>query len=332
MMKGAIIGFGEVAQKGHWPGYVSHAGVDITAIVDRSAERRALASTLLPGVSTFASFDDVPASAAIDFVDICTPPALHPGPMLGALARGCHVLCEKPFVLDRGVIDIVREKSVAAGLAVLPVHNWKYAPIVRRATTLLRSGAIGSLRRVEIEVSRLRAAPTAESDRPNWRRDPAIAGGGILMDHGWHSVYLALHWFAESAGSVRASFHHPPDGGVEDEAHLSIDFPSGAAAINLTWNGDVRRNAMRLQGDRGEIVIADGTLHVSGATTESTTFPSALSAGSHHDDWFAAMVPDVLAAFANPALARPVFEEAAACLSIIQQAYKADLSLAAARR
>ena len=286
----------------------------------------------MPGVSTFASFDDVPASAAIDFVDICTPPALHPEPMLGALARGWHVLCEKPFVLDRAVVDIVREKSISAGLAVLPVHNWKYAPIVRRATSLLRSGAIGPLRRVEVEVSRLRAAPTAESDRPNWRRDPAIAGGGILMDHGWHSVYLALHWFAESAGSVRASFHHPPDGGVEDEARLSIDFPSGEAAINLTWNGDVRRNAMRLQGDRGEIVIADGTLHVSGATTESTTFPSALSAGSHHDDWFAAMVPDVLAAFANPALARPVFEEAAACLSIIQQAYKADLSLAAARR
>jgi predicted dehydrogenase len=151
------------------------------------------------------------------------------------------------------------------------------------------------------------------------------------MDHGWHAVYLALHWFDDAAGDVRALFHRPPEGGVEDEARLWIDFPSGEAAIKLTWNGDTRRNAMRLLGDRGEIVIADDTLHVRGDATDSTRFPSALSAGSHHDDWFAAMLPDVLAGFRNPALARPGFEEAARCLSIIQQAYRSDLSFAAAR-
>ena len=111
------------------------------------------------------------------------------------------------------------------------------------------------------------------------------------------------------------SYSFGPTSGTSWRTDTDVGVPG-----NVTY-GSVLRN-----------LDADGTLHVSGATTESTTFPSALSAGSHHDDWFAAMVPDVLAAFANPALARPVFEEAAACLSIIQQAYKADLSLAAARR
>jgi predicted dehydrogenase len=328
MMKGAIVGFGEVARNGHWPAYEASAEAEIVAVIDRSPDRRALAASLSPRVATFEALDEVPASLAIDFLDVCTPPALHPGPMLEGLARGWHVLCEKPFLLDAATLDLARQRADAAGVAVLPVHNWKYAPIVRAATAALRAGAIGPLRRVEIETARLKAAPTAEVGVPNWRRDPDLAGGGILMDHGWHSVYLALHWFDRPATFVEASLHRPDGGGVEDEATLGLAFPGGEAAIRLTWNGDARRNTMRLTGDDGEIVVADDTLHVRGAVADTTRFPRALSAGSHHEDWFAAMLPDVVACFRDPRLARAPFAEAAACLSIIQQAYRSEGVLA----
>src|SRR5580658_2910740 len=110
MLKGVIVGFGEVARYGHWPAYqtsaASAAGVNIqiVAVVDPGADRRALASRLLPHATTFAALGDVPPSASIDFADICTPPSLHAGPMLEALDRGWHVLCEKPFLLDPAVV------------------------------------------------------------------------------------------------------------------------------------------------------------------------------------------------------------------------------------
>ena len=219
-------------------------------------------------------------------------------------------------------------------MAVLPVHNWKYAPIIRHATGALLAGRDRPLcARRDRDLAAARSAVGADPDRPNWRRDPAIAGGGILMDHGWHAVYLALHWFGRPATGVRASLHWPADGGVDDEASVTIEFPDGEATIALTWNGDERRNTIRLSGDRGTIVIADHTLHsIRGTSDESIRFAHALSAGSHHDDWFAAMLPDVVACFRNPALARPAFEEAAECLSIIQQAYRHDPSLAAPPR
>jgi predicted dehydrogenase len=330
MLRGAIVGFGEVARNGHWPAYASGAQATIAAVVDRSADRRELAARLCPGAITCATLEAVPA-ATVDFVDVCTPPALHLQPMLEAIDRGWHVLCEKPFLLDRDALDIVRGRAADAGVAVVPVHNWKYAPIVRHTTRLLRSGAIGALRRVRVEVTRHRAAPTAEHGRPNWRRDPAIAGGGILMDHGWHAVYLVLHWFEQTAGAVSATCHRPHDGGVEDEARLSVTFPAGEAFIDLTWNGSARRNSMRLEGEGGEIVVDDDTLHVRGAVRRTTRFPTALSSGSHHPDWFEAMLPDVVACFADPSKAHALLDEAAACLSIIQQAYRSDLSLASSR-
>jgi predicted dehydrogenase len=110
---------------------------------------------------------------AIDFVDICTPPALHSGPMLDAIRPRVARALRKPFLLDPIVLDVVRRRAAERGVAVPAVHNWKYAPIIRHATEALLAGAIGPLRRVEIETCRTREAAGADPARPNWRRDSA---------------------------------------------------------------------------------------------------------------------------------------------------------------
>jgi predicted dehydrogenase len=241
--------------------------------------------------------------------------------MLAALGKGWNVLCEKPLLLD--LVELERARSLAreTGRAIVPVHNWKYAPIIRRATELLRSGAIGQLRNVEIETLRIQDCAVADPNHPNWRRDPAIAGGGVLMDHGWHAIYLARHWFGAEPNEVHASLHRSTQNGVEDEATLTLGFPSGSAKIFLTWRADVRRNTMRLIGERGEIAIDDDTLRCG---SDSIRFESGLSAGSHHADWFAAMLPDVITSFRQPARALASFDEAALCLSVIRRAYQAE--------
>lgn len=319
MLRGAIIGFGHVARHGHWPAYVKFPDAKIVAVVDRTEARRQAARELQPGVATFATTEDLAGGVELDFIDICTPPAFHGEPMLDALARGWNVLCEKPLLLDLVELEKTRNLARESGRAVVPVHNWKYAPIVRRATELLRSGAIGPLREVEIETLRVQDCAVADPDHANWRRDPAIAGGGVLMDHGWHAIYLARHWFGNDPLEVQASLERPTSTAVENEAALTLVFPSGRAKIFLTWKAGVRRNTMRLIGERGEIAIDDDTLK---AGSETIQFESALSAGSHHADWFAAMLPDVVAKFHSPEAARESFDEAALCLSVIRRAYQ----------
>jgi predicted dehydrogenase len=316
--RGAIIGFGAVAANGHWPAYTKSCDAKIVAVVDRTEERRRAARDLIPGVGTFATMDEIGNALGVDFVDICTPPAFHGKPMRDALRRGWDVLCEKPLLLDPRELDDVRSFASTAGRAVVPVHNWKYAPIIRRATEALRSGAIGELREVEIETLRIEDCAAVDPQHPNWRRDLSIAGGGILMDHGWHAIYLARHWFGEDPIGSDAALHRA-EIGIEDEATLTLKFPKGRARIFLTWRADQRRNTMRLIGERGEITIDDDTLRV---RDEQTRFESALSAGSHHADWFAAMLPDIMAGFGSPEKAGASFDEAALCLSVIRSAYE----------
>jgi predicted dehydrogenase len=316
--RGAIIGFGAVAENGHWPGYAESNEAKIVAVVDRTESRRAVARESIPGVATFASIEELAAGAEIDFVDICTPPALHGEPMRTALAHGWDVLCEKPMLLDRSELEEMRARARKTGRAVMPVHNWKYAPIIREATEALRSNAIGRLREVQIETLRIEDCAAVDPAHPNWRRDPALSGGGILMDHGWHAIYLARHWFEEDPANVEAALHRATNG-IEDEATLQLHFLTGRAEIFLTWRAERRRNAMRLIGDRGQIVIDDDTLNIG---HDAIHFESGLSAGSHHADWFAAMLRDVLASFRSPEKARAAFDEAALCLSVIRRAYE----------
>ncbi|MEY2548188.1 MAG: hypothetical protein QOD64_770 [Verrucomicrobiota bacterium] len=316
MLRGAIIGFGAVAAKGHWPAYAQSREAEIVAVVDRTEERRQAARESIPGVKTYATIEEV--VDGIDFVDICTPPAFHGEPIRAALKRGWDVLCEKPLLLDPGELENVRSLSRESGRVVVPVHNWKYAPIVRRATDALRSGAIGELRELQIETRRIEDCAAVDPAHPNWRRDPAISGGGILMDHGWHAIYLARHWFEDEPVGIEAQLHRAANG-IEDEATLTLEFPEGRARIFLTWRADRRRNTMRLKGDAGEMAINDDTLVIG---REEIRFESALSAGSHHADWFAAMLPDVAASFRSAEKARNAFDEAALCLSVIRRAYE----------
>ena len=321
MLSGAIIGFGEVARHGHSPAYAASKEARIIAVVDPTEERRRVARKCLPGMAVFSTIAEMAGEVEIDFVDICTPPALHGEPMLDALARGWNVLCEKPLLLDPVELDKARGLAQANGRAIVPVHNWKYAPIIRQATEFLRSGVIGPLSRIEIETLRIYDCAAADPNHPNWRLDPAMAGGGVLMDHGWHAIYLARDWFGEDPIDVEASLQHPTPNSVENEATLTLVFPSGRAEIFLTWKAEVRRNTMRLVGGLGEIGIDDDRLTVGG---ETIRFQSALSAGSHHADWFAAMLPDVVANFRSPEAARQSFDEAALCLSVIRRAYQRE--------
>src|SRR3989441_8784006 len=111
MVRGAIIGLGNVALEGHLPGWTRRDDVEIVAVSATERGRRQLADARLPAARWYDSVDGLLAHEPLDFVDICTPPASH-GPLVcRALERGLHVLCEKPLVV--GPDDLARVSRLA---------------------------------------------------------------------------------------------------------------------------------------------------------------------------------------------------------------------------
>ncbi|PYM96283.1 MAG: hypothetical protein DME04_02440 [Candidatus Rokuibacteriota bacterium] len=319
MLRGAIVGLGNVAVHGHLPGWLRRRDVQIVAATDSRPEQRALLTAVAPGARWCASTGELLAAAPLDFVDICTPPSSHAPLIRSALERGLHVLCEKPLVGSLDDLMPVAQLAAKTGCVLHTVHNWHYAPIVRRTAELIREGKIGAVTRVVWHTFRTRPAATGDESNGNWRVDPAVAGGGVLTDHGWHVFYVVPRWVGQSPRSVSARLERRRHVGweVEDTATVRVTFASATAEVVLTWASDERKNWAEVTGSRGVLELQDDTLvlrHNGHGSDERWACPPAMSAGSHHPDWFDAVADQFLAEAAGRAPRGDNLAEASLCV------------------
>ncbi|HUL86723.1 MAG TPA: Gfo/Idh/MocA family oxidoreductase [Pseudolabrys sp.] len=295
MLRGAFIGFGNVAAKGHLPGWQCQDDIRIVAATDALAARSAAFLETCPGGRWYENVEDLLSGETLDFVDICTPPSSHTTLIKRALEARLHVLCEKPLVTTVGDAQIVAAAARRSGHVVHTVHNWLKAPICRKISTLIDGDAIGEVRSVRWQTLRTQPAVAVRpDDGKNWRIDPAIAGGGILFDHGWHALYCVIRWAGCPLGVTalleNRRFREWP---LEDTATITLDLNSGSAHIYLTWAADERANHIEIEGEHGHIHIADDIVLVrSNSGEQRWSCPPSLSEGSHHRDWFVGVAED----------------------------------------
>ena len=317
--RGALIGLGNVAVHGHLPGWQARRDCEIVAATDASPAREADCRARLPAARWHGSVESLLAAETLDFVDICTPPSSHATLIEAALARGLHVLCEKPLVGDPDELARLAGLARSAGAVLHTVHNWHHAPLVRATDAVIRAGQIGQVR--EVSWQTLRTQPAAAAAGLAWRVDPAIAGGGVLTDHGWHVSYVIPRWVGEAPVAVSARLetrrHHRF--AVEDTATVRLHFARATADVLLTWAADTRENRVRVTGTAGRIEIEGDTLVVTAeGRQERRRFPPPLSDGSQHADWFTAVADEFLARLDTAAerAASPNLDEAAVCVAI----------------
>lgn len=296
-LRGAIVGFGNVAAGAHVPGFARAPGFRIAAVVDPSESRRDAAHALLSDASLASSLDELDASRTpIDFVDVATPPHLHAELATQALERGWHVLCEKPLAVAESDVAAIAAAARRSGKTVFTVHNWKYAPLFQRLRGLLVRGAIG--RPLELEWTVLRPNPPegATAEGRSWRTERAVAGGGILVDHGWHAVYLAMFVLGAVPRAVSGRVWNERPGAleVEDSAEVRLDFGGPVARLFFTWAATERKTGGMLKGTDGEIEIRDDALTIRrlGRAEETVAFSPSLAASSVHPEWFPALLED----------------------------------------
>jgi predicted dehydrogenase len=324
VLRGAFIGFGNVAAKGHLPGWQTVKDVQIVAATDAVAAQGRAFLEACPGGRWHETVDDLLSDKTLDFVDICTPPGSHMALIKRALDARLHVLCEKPLVTRIGDAQAVAAAAANAGRAVHTVHNWLKAPICERISALIEEGAVGTVRAVRWQTLRMEPAITVTSDGNNWRADPDVAGGGILFDHGWHALYCVVRWLGAPSGVSalleKRRFREWP---IEDTATVTLDRDSGSARIYLTWSAQERANHIEVEGDRGRIDVAADAVVLRGNQGERRwSCPPPLSQGSHHRDWFAGVAEDFRRAAEGGG--RGNLDEAMLCARLIDLSQKSS--------
>ena len=188
-LRGAIIGVGNVAIHAHLPTWKASNRFRIDAVLEPYSERAELARDILPRSPIYCEIEPLLAENGLDFVDICAPPCFHGDLILKACRAGLHVFCEKPLITSFESLEEIERAAKDFSRVIFTVNNWKYAPLWMKVIELVRSNRIGAVRSIFLAVLRPSHAGGGVS---NWRRCVEIAGGGILLDHGWHQLYLIL--------------------------------------------------------------------------------------------------------------------------------------------
>jgi predicted dehydrogenase len=195
------------------------------ALVSRHKERADALATragITRHDSLEAALDSHPEVAA---VDICHANAGHAPAAMASIARGKHVLIEKPVAFTAREVEAIAHAAAARGVvacAVLPRRFSSGIAAARRTLAAMRRPlAVRSI----VSIPR----PATYYARPE-RGTRALAGGGALLYHGIHELDVLVSLFgpAEAAAGVVANVGHALE--VEDTCVAALRFAGGVVA------------------------------------------------------------------------------------------------------
>lgn len=172
----------------------------------------------------------------IEVVVIVAPNHVHFPVAEAALAAGFHVVCDKPMVLTAEEADTLVAAQEASGKVFAVTYNYSGYPMVKQARHLVRSGAIGAVRKVIVEYNQgWLATPLEEQGQKqaDWRTDPARAGaGGAMGDIGSHAEQLVSYvtglGISEFASDATT---HVGGRALDDDTSVLLRFTNGARGI-----------------------------------------------------------------------------------------------------
>ncbi|MDB5057151.1 MAG: dehydrogenase [Chloroflexi bacterium] len=176
---------------------------------------------------------DLRAPAAWDEFDavvITSENSRHAALCLEACRAGKHVLCEKPLATTNEDAAAMVAAADTAGVVLATAFPMRHSLPAIAVKRTISDGGIG-------EVLAVRSTNHGKMP-PGWFRDPALAGGGAVMDHTVHVVDL-LRWYLEDEpvevyAEISNGFHHIA---VDDAAFLTITFRSGVVVtLDPSWS------------------------------------------------------------------------------------------------
>jgi UDP-N-acetylglucosamine 3-dehydrogenase len=256
-----LAGVGEIVQEFHLPVMLQNPRVAVVAACSAHPQSARNVAQKFGIAKTYADYNLMARDPEIDAVVVSAPTCLHAAISLKMLRSGKHVLCEKPMAMSAADASKMIAAAEAARRVLAIAHPWRYDQDVHWLRSVIRSGRLGKIFKIRGHGILVGNAPSIG----NWRFDPKIAGGGVLMDVGIHVIDTIAFLFDDQLRPVKVTaqvgnnFTKVP---VEDTATVLIEFQDGMSAlIESGWHHNFQNSP-------------HGALEVFGAKGYARTFPT----------------------------------------------------------
>ncbi|MDR3336440.1 MAG: Gfo/Idh/MocA family oxidoreductase [Treponema sp.] len=202
----------------------------------------------------------------VSLVDVCTPDHFHIQPVLDAIEKGKHVLCEKPIALNAEDAAKMLKAAKKAGVVHASSFNYRFMAPVRLAYEMIRQGVIGTIYHMYVHYFQEGGANPENLYENTWYARPPHSG--ILQGIGTHAIDQARFLAGEIAtvtgiASIDVKQRPGQEGGkktvkIEDSARALVEFESGATGViecsAMAWG---RRNQLywEIYGSKGSLIF-----------------------------------------------------------------------------
>ena len=246
-----VLGSGGIARRRTLPeGIIPARNAQLVAVFDVNATANAEVAAQY-GVTAVGSLEQL-LRCDLDAVYLATPPSVHCAQTLACARAGKHVLCEKPLGLTiadaEAMVAACQQANVRLGTAFM----MRFLAQHQAALRLIRAGKLGQPVFARAQLS-CWYPPIAGA----WRQDPALGGGGSLMDMGGHCIDL-LEMFFGPVHSVSCFIHRTVHRyASEDSAIVSLRFANGALGVVDAFfcvPDEASQNRLELYGSSGSIL------------------------------------------------------------------------------
>jgi len=222
-MRVAIIGCGLIGQK---RAAALPPDVKLVAVADTNHQRAQQLAARYSACEVEPDWQSCVARSDVDLVIVSTVNAALATVTLAAVRQGKHVLVEKPAARYAEELRPAVQAAREAGVFIKVGFNHRFHPAFLKARAIHDAGELGPLLYIR---ARYGHGGRLGYDR-EWRADPAIAGGGELLDQGVHLIDLSrwfLGDFVDVHGFVDTYFWKMP---VEDNGFLALRTAQGQMA------------------------------------------------------------------------------------------------------
>lgn len=316
-MRVALIGCGAIADSFHLPALEAGSmGKTSVVLVDSDRARAETLARKYGADEIATSHRDVVGK--VDAAIIASPHGTHVPIGIDLVSAGIPILVEKPLGTSVEEIEALHARASDANVPVAVNHTRRFMPAASEIGRLIRDGALGVPRRVDV----------AEGDRFAWPSATASMFGrrsgarGVLLDVGVHVVDLMTWWFGVNLDVD--TYHDDSFGGSEAAARVGLSSGELAIAIRLSWLAK-QRNSYVIEGS--DAMLEWGVYDVDSLTIRSRRSGrrSVLRArgGARHFDSLASHVQkDFARAISGAGRAMVGPEDCLASMRIIDTCYR----------
>ncbi len=242
-----ILGTGRIARN-FAEGLRDAKGAVASAAGSRTRESAESFSDELGIPHRYATYEALCASTEVDVIYVATPHPLHASCTRMALERGKHVLCEKPFAINRREAESMVALARGKGLFLMEAMWTRFFPIMAQVRAWVADGAIGEVRMVSADFGF-----RTDADETSRLLDPALAGGSLL-DVGIYPVSFASMVYGRQPESIASAATMSPQG-IDEQCAIAFKYANGELAL---LSSAVRTDTPL----EARIMGSDGMIHI----------------------------------------------------------------------